>query len=127
MINIRTGVFETNSSSTHSLILCMKDEYNDWKNGKLFLNQSYRKEFREAKKFITKENVIKLLKDTEKYKDVDFDSMSEAALEQVFRNENIYTVESFDEENEYLEWFEEMCTTPAGEDVVAFGVFGYDG
>lgn len=32
---VREGVFETNSSSTHSLTLCTESVYNDWKNGKL--------------------------------------------------------------------------------------------
>lgn len=127
MINIRKSIFETNSSSTHSLILCLQDEYNDWERGKLFLNQSYRKEFREAGNFLTKENVIKLLKDTGDYEDVDFDSVSEGELDQIFRDECIYTSEAFDEVYEYLERFEETCTTPAGEHVFAFGVFGYDG
>ena len=30
---VRTGVFETNSSSIHSLTLCSDDVYNKWKNG----------------------------------------------------------------------------------------------
>lgn len=38
MIQVRTGVFETNSSSTHSLILCMDDTYRRFKNGELFID-----------------------------------------------------------------------------------------
>lgn len=30
---IRLSVFETNSSSTHSLSICSSEEYNKWKNG----------------------------------------------------------------------------------------------
>lgn len=30
---IRRGVFETNSSSVHTLCLCTSDEYDKWKNG----------------------------------------------------------------------------------------------
>ena len=30
---IRSSVFETNSSSTHSLSICSKEEYDKWKNG----------------------------------------------------------------------------------------------
>lgn len=33
--SIRYGVFETNSSSTHSVVLLNDKEYNDWKNGKI--------------------------------------------------------------------------------------------
>ena len=32
---IRFGVFETNSSSTHSVVLLNDKEYNDWKDGKI--------------------------------------------------------------------------------------------
>ena len=33
--SIRYGVFETNSSSTHSVVLLNDKEYNDWKDGKI--------------------------------------------------------------------------------------------
>lgn len=36
MIQVRTGVFETNSSSTHSLILCTDEMYQKYKNRELF-------------------------------------------------------------------------------------------
>lgn len=32
---IRIGVWETNSSSVHSICICTEDEYNKWKNGEL--------------------------------------------------------------------------------------------
>lgn len=35
MIEIRNKVFETNSSMTHTLVICKEDNYNDWTNGKL--------------------------------------------------------------------------------------------
>jgi hypothetical protein len=38
MINIRLGVFETNSSSTHSIAIMNKDEWEKVKAGKLFIN-----------------------------------------------------------------------------------------
>ena len=34
---IRRGVFETNSSSTHSLTICLKSDYDKWNNGNVFL------------------------------------------------------------------------------------------
>lgn len=33
MISIRRNVFETNSSSTHSICICTEDDYEKWKNG----------------------------------------------------------------------------------------------
>ena len=35
-IQVRRGVFETNSSSVHTLCICSSDDYNKWENGKLF-------------------------------------------------------------------------------------------
>ena len=32
---VRAGVFETKSSSTHSLTICTEQEFQDWKSGKL--------------------------------------------------------------------------------------------
>ena len=32
---IRRGVFETNSSSVHSLTMCTQSDYDRWKNGEL--------------------------------------------------------------------------------------------
>lgn len=34
---IRNGIFETNSSSTHSLVLCTKEKYDKWQRGELFI------------------------------------------------------------------------------------------
>ena len=38
MIQIRRGVFETNSSSTHSITICTRDEYDKWKKGEFILD-----------------------------------------------------------------------------------------
>lgn len=36
---IRFGVYETNSSSTHSLTMCSEEEFKQWKNGELLFNE----------------------------------------------------------------------------------------
>ena len=33
MKTIRLGTFETNSSSTHSMVICSEEEYEKWANG----------------------------------------------------------------------------------------------
>ena len=38
MINIRKGTFETNSSSSHSLVVCNEETWLDFTRGKLFYN-----------------------------------------------------------------------------------------
>ena len=35
MIQVRQGVFEANSSSTHSITMCTKNEFNEWVDGKI--------------------------------------------------------------------------------------------
>ena len=39
MIQIRQGVFETNSSSTHSITIAPESDFNKWKNGDVYLNE----------------------------------------------------------------------------------------
>lgn len=48
MLKIRHNVFETNSSSTHSITMCTKDQYEQWKNGELYW-------YRWGESFATKE------------------------------------------------------------------------
>ena len=36
---IRRGVYETNSSSTHSLTMCSDEEFEQWKNGELLFDE----------------------------------------------------------------------------------------
>lgn len=56
MQTIRKGVFETNSSSTHSITMCTQDEYDRWKNGELYYLEC-------AEKFLTKEERDTMLKE----------------------------------------------------------------
>lgn len=37
---VRQGVFETNSSSVHSLTICTQEEYDRWQNGEMVLDTS---------------------------------------------------------------------------------------
>lgn len=39
-VQIRFGTFETNSSSTHSLVILNKQEYDDWQSGRLFFTRN---------------------------------------------------------------------------------------
>lgn len=36
---IRFGIFETNSSSTHSMTMCTKEDYNKWAKGEKILDK----------------------------------------------------------------------------------------
>ena len=127
MKQTRYGVFETNSSSTHSITMCMKDDYDKWANGEVYLNEggwcSYSKY--KDKQFVTKEEAIDIVVNNTYHHDADLTTMNNDELEEYFRDNEIYTCDSYG--NEYLENFEAEFTTPNGETVVSFGQYGYDG
>lgn len=52
MRQVRRGVFETNSSSVHSITMCMKSDYDKWVNGELYWH-------RWSDKFVSQEVVDK--------------------------------------------------------------------
>lgn len=39
MIQIRKSIFETNSSMTHAMVICSKEEFEKWKNGELLYDR----------------------------------------------------------------------------------------
>lgn len=126
---IRKGVFETNSSSTHSLTMCLKSDYDKWVNGELLLytgsGYGYPEDYQPKENyFYTKEQVIEFEKSSYYPPSDDMDWNSEEAEEHL-RERDWRTCESYD--NDYLEWFEDTFTTPSGETVVAFGQYGYEG
>lgn len=59
MRTIRTGVFETNSSSTHSITMCTANEYEKWRKGELYYCD-YNEEFvtKEERDIILKEMIL---------------------------------------------------------------------
>lgn len=117
---IRNSVFETNSSSVHSLTMCTEDEYKKWENGEVWFN-SYKRKF--ISPFDPKE---KYADDLEQF---DNDEEREDAIWEWLREDGVYqtSAEYFDRNCEYAEGFEECYITPGGEKIVAFGYSGWDG
>lgn len=119
---IRRCVFETNSSSTHSITMCSGEEYDKWCSGNLLFWVG-------KKKFGTKEDIIEELKELTRwdnslmYPDVNWDDGSVVA--DIFDSEEIQTSDEFFDDK-YLETFEETFHTSNGEEVVVFGKFGYN-
>lgn len=130
MVQMRCGVFETNSSSTHSISMCMKSDYDAWVRGEAYFNNggswsSY--SIYKDKDFVTKEQVIDILTDN-KYPLAsieDLNSFDNEVLEEIFYDHEIYTHDNY--KNDYLEWFKKEFTTPTGDVVIAFGQYGYEG
>lgn len=117
---IRFGVFETNSSSTHSLQICSKEDFDSWKMGKLYFLDGWR-----DSGFFTEEELMEIVKNDYHKKLYKGDGSRESVLE-YFKGDGM---QSFDEyfDDEYLEIFEEYYTTKGGEEIVAFGKYGWDG
>ena len=113
---IRRGVFETNSSSVHSLTMCSGEEYKKWENGEILYWQW-------QNKFGTREEIIRELKSKSWFSNVDWSN--EDKVNDIFSDEGIQTCEEFFD-NEYYETFEERHITPSGDEVVAFGYYGHD-
>lgn len=127
MIQIRNGVFETNSSSTHSLVMCMKNDYDKWVNREVYLNNeagwsSY--SGYKNKQFVTKEEAIDIITNNKYPPDIDLFTMNNDELEEYFKDNEIYTFDNYD--NDYLESFTQEFTTPNGDTVVSFGQYGYE-
>lgn len=97
MKTIRFGAFETNSSSTHSLIICTDDEYNKWLSGDAVLDRDYEKIIPMPSDQELKEDDWRYLKYSDYDDRIDMDS------------------------------FSETYTTPHGDVVHVFGWYGYDG
>ena len=136
---IRFGVFETNSSSTHSLQICTKDEFNRWVDGELLLD-SYNDNFVTADSIKTltedeKKNVKEWYdKRRQKYWK-SWDELTEEEHEELYQEEldsKLSDSYRYKTHNDYmyygdLETFTQSYTSPSGDELVAFGYYGYDG
>lgn len=134
---IRFGVFETNSSSTHSLTVCSLEEYNKWKNGEIMFD-SWDEEFLDPKSIVLddddKEETKKRYdKSKQKYwkewEDLTEEEKDELYLQRLEAKKSNYNLETHEDyfDDEYLETFVRQHTTPNGEKIVVFGKYGYDG
>ena len=96
MKQIRLGTFETNSSSTHSLIICTDAEYKSWLNGEAVLDRDY-------------EKIVPMPSD---------DELEEDDWRYVKHDEYYDKID--------MEGFDETYTTPHGDVIHVFGWYGYD-
>ncbi len=115
MRQVRVGVFETNSSSTHSLTIVSKEEYEKFKSGDFVWNKDFSKlqSLEEAKKDLI---------DERKKWDKGFEETPES-VEELLEE----TTETYENFGSNYETFNQEYKTKSGEEVVAFGYYGYDG
>lgn len=128
MIQIRRNIFETNSSSSHSITMCTKDEYEDWKAGKLYLcmMSTYETTSKFAEKLFVTLDEVKDIIAKHKYNPGDLRIIDE---DFIYDQGVAYQVFTHDMYVEYtsMEFYDAEYTTPKGETIVAFGHYGYDG
>ena len=117
MLQVRRNVFETNSSSTHSLTICSKNEYQDWIDGKYYWSKY-------DENLIPKEEVEKQFQDFLAITRSTSDSGN--IFEEWLYDRGLYTFESFLDIG-CFEKYRESYTSNSGDEVVAFGYYGYDG
>lgn len=119
MIKYRFGCFETNSSSCHSMIIGMEDEFKKWENGELLYDRY------NTRSFCTKEEAINILKEESWYKDVDFNNIEPEELETYFADEGFISCDLLDDDeldHDYNEF-----VTPKGEKICMLCRYGWDG
>ena len=100
MIQIRKNVFETNSSSTHSLVMAVKSEH---------APEAFKGKFKQGNFYSVTE--------------------VDAYYEALGEDRDPYDFQTYDDfcDSDYLEFENYSYTTPSGETVVAIAKFGYDG
>ena len=135
-IQIRRSIFETNSSSVHSITMVSGSEYEKWKNGELLYDRLNRK-------LVTKEEIEKIKESVKKQCEKDNCKFSEYIYDyenydyyyNYYNKEDSYkdlyfrflTNDKFFDLN-YFDYktFAKSYTTNNGEEVVAFGFYGYN-
>lgn len=127
---IRHGLFETNSSSTHSITITNKSDYDKWTSGEGYLYTGWGWGWDYDKptdgKIYTLEEVISFMKRNKYHLNDDFEDMKEDERDDVFADNSFFSIERYNDYCEDYEEFEETYTTESGDTVVAFGYYGYD-
>ena len=120
---VRKGVFETNSSSTHTMIMCTGEEYQKFEDGEMLVDLM-------DEELFSYDDIVDLITD-DYYKDEFSESGIDitdkrAVLKWAAKNiDDLQDVDTF-YDDEYLDTFSQSFTTESGEKVVAFGRYGYD-
>lgn len=145
MKQIRKNVFETNSSSTHTLAICTEDEYKKWQEGKMLFNK-WNETFIKNSINITKQDKVEAEERYNTYKGEyykDWSELTEAErdkytynyIAQQRRQEKSF---SFEEDGLTYQEFMQDCsnggletetshyTSPSGDKLVITCAYGYN-
>ena len=125
MIQIRQNTFETNSSSTHSLVICTRKQFEDLKKNKLYIYENdILVDLVEARAKVEKYYPSRVAELDEYINNQDYES-AEEILEDC-------CIETYDawydrQEDSGLESYVKIFTSPSGDEMVAWGRYGYSG
>ena len=116
-VQIRQGVFETNSSSTHAVSVCTKTQWEDYKSGKLWLDNNL--DFLPAAEAEEYNNKL-IAKEKERCE------KHGRKFDKSNYEDDLY--HSYDDgyDGYSYEWFNNHFKLDNGCEVVAFGYYGYD-
>ena len=132
---IRRSIFETNSSSTHSICICTEEELDKWENGEFLYNTNTNK-----LEPVRQLNSWEKKKAEDEYTDSktifqkDWSDLSEDARAQWYRKyalDNDSNSWRFKTSDEYfndsdLHSYTKHYTSPSGDKLVIFGLYGED-
>jgi len=131
MRQVRLGVFETNSSSTHSLTICSMDEYNKWKAGTMVFDR-----WGEAiipLSDMKPENLVKFQArlaaekaSDQEDEDLDDDDWDDDDDDDDWDDDSFLTFSEYENRDNRKEEFSYEFTSPSGDKMIAFGEYGYD-
>lgn len=130
MKQVRRNVFETNSSSVHSITMCLEDIYDKWVNDEVYFYDSTYKLPKGRDKFFTWDDMLEFMRNELKADEEDIKALIEAKenddseFTSILYDSDFYTADSYENYNEDCESYAEVFTTPMGERVVAFGYAG---
>lgn len=137
MKQIRRGVFETNSSSVHTLTICTENDYNKWVSGELMLD-TYNDKLIEINTTISDEQKEHAKNNYDNSKGQFWKSWEQLSEEEIeawyakymsdFHDFDEYRYQTY-EQFLYgdLETYTQHYTSPSGDKLIAFGYYGYDG
>lgn len=105
---VRPGVFETNSSMTHTLIIATKEDVDRWHDGELFWFDGWSSE----KRLVTPEERDKIIADPNNF----------------WSEEDFMTYEDFESDRGYyeLEHSDGEFVSPSGDQIVWMAAYGHD-
>lgn len=116
---IRRGVFETNSSSTHSITILSQEDYDKWRDEDLFYDE-------DEEKFYTREEVYDLIRNDEYIQKNFSEQLNDIDWLDEYWGDNRWEFPKSIDFDSNLEEDVNHFTTKSGDNIVIICRYGYD-